>query len=126
MTKIYYFVMPVQSYLTKVKSAARDQNKCVGAVLMSLPKVFDCSTDDQLHAKKLEACRLFSEAVKLSESYTSNSLQRIKIGVIISELDKIMCVPQGSADSGHLFLSVFIKTFLLFKQHQYYFVQLCW
>ena len=58
---------------------ALDNNECIAAIFMNLPKALDCLLHGLLIAK-LKAYGLAEEVVKLLDSYLSDRSQPIKLG----------------------------------------------
>ena len=60
-----------------------DKQQYVGAVLMDLPKAFDCLPHELILAK-LSAYDLSANACDFLNSYLSNRKQRVKVGQLCS------------------------------------------
>ena len=90
-----------------------DENKIVGAVLMDLPKAFDC-LPHELFIAKLDAYGFDENTIRLVYSCLKNGKQSVKIKGSLSALKHILSgVPQGSVP-GPILFNIFINDLLYF------------
>ena len=92
---------------------ALDKKHIIGAILMDLPKAFDC-LPHKLLLEKPKAYGLSDKANKLIESYLTMRKQRVKLGQTQSEWHEILKgVPRGSI-IGPLLFNIFVNDLYYF------------
>ena len=92
---------------------ALDKKQIIGAILMDLPKAFDC-LPHKLLLEKPKAYGLSDKANKLIESYLTMRKQRVKLGQTQSEWHEILKgVPRGSI-IGPLLFNIFVNDLYYF------------
>ena len=97
--------------LEKWKSSL-DSGESIRAILMDLPKAFDCIRHDLLLAK-LDAYRFSRESLCLMYSFLDSRHQRVKINGSFSTYTRLhLGVPQGSV-LDPLFFNIYINDLLL-------------